>query len=114
MHELAVTENILEISQNHAKTAGAIQVTDIHIIVGQLASIVDDSVQFYWDMIAKGTICENAKLHFERIPAELSCENCQATYHLEQELTPCPACGSNRVKILSGNEFRVDSIEITK
>lgn len=114
MHELAVTESILDIAKSHAAIAGAIQVTDIHIVVGQLSSIIDDSIQFYWDMIAKDTICEKAILHFERIPATLLCENCSSKYQLEKELTPCPTCGSNRVKILSGNEFRVDSIEITK
>jgi hydrogenase nickel incorporation protein HypA/HybF len=114
MHELAVTESILEIAQTHAANAGANQVTDIHIVVGQLSSIVDDSVQFYWEVIARDTICEKAILHFNRIPAELRCEECDSHYLLSQELTPCPNCGSNRVKILSGNEFRVESIEITK
>jgi hydrogenase nickel incorporation protein HypA/HybF len=114
MHELAVTESILDISQRHAKTANAKHVTDIYILVGQLSSIVDDSVQFYWDVIAKDTVCEKAVLHFNRVPAELKCEICETHYQLTQELTPCPSCGSNRVKILSGNEFRVESIEITK
>jgi hydrogenase nickel incorporation protein HypA/HybF len=40
-------------------------------VIGRLASIVDDSIQFYWDMISEGTICQGAKLHFKRVPAEL-------------------------------------------
>jgi len=114
MHELAVTESILDITQRHAQTANAKKVRDIYILVGQLSSIVDDSVQFYWDVIAKDTICEKAVLHFNRVPADLRCEICGTQYQLTQELIPCPSCGSNRVKILSGNEFRVESIEITK
>jgi len=89
-------------------------VTDIHINVGLLSSIIDDSVQFYWEMIAKDTLCENATLHFNHIPAELSCENCHTTFNIQRELIPCPSGGASRVKILSGNEFRVESIEITK
>jgi hydrogenase nickel incorporation protein HypA/HybF len=48
MHEMVVTENILNIATRHALHAGAKRVTDIHITIGQLSSIVDDSVQFYW------------------------------------------------------------------
>ncbi len=114
MHELAATESILSIALEYGKKASASQVTDIHISVGLLSSIIDDSVQFYWEMIAKGTLCEKATLHFNRIPAELSCEICHTIFDIQRELIPCPSCGSSRVKILSGNEFRVESIEITK
>lgn len=114
MHELAVTESILGLALEHAAKANASQVTDIHIIIGKLASIVDDSIQFYWEIIAKDTICQNAQLHFNRLPATLECLACHAEYTLEHDLTPCPTCGSNKIKILSGNEFRLESIEITK
>ena len=76
MHELAVTESILNIAVQHASQAGAVRVTDLHLVIGQLSSIVDDSVQFYWDMISEGTICAGAELHFERRPATLKCLDC--------------------------------------
>ena len=114
MHELAVTESILDIASKHAVEAGASSVADIHILIGRLSSIIDDSVQFYWEIIAKNTICEKAILHFIRIPAELECLECGNKYQIETDLTPCPNCQSNRIKILSGNEFRVESIEINK
>ncbi len=114
MHELAVTESILKIANGHALKAGASSITDIYIHVGCLSSIVDDSVQFYWDMIAKGTLSEGAQLHFERFSAEIQCLDCGTRYQLEAELTPCPQCNSIRIKIVSGDEFRVDSIEIIK
>jgi len=46
MHELAVTENILSIASKHAQESGATRVTAINLVIGQLSSIVDDSVQF--------------------------------------------------------------------
>jgi hydrogenase nickel incorporation protein HypA/HybF len=114
MHELAVTESILNIATTHAQQANASHVTDINIILGRLSSIVDDSVQFYWDIISQETICSGSKLHFERIPAKLACLDCGHTYTLEGELTFCPECQSDRVTVISGDEFRLDSIEITK
>ena len=112
MHELPITENILKIAVDHAQQHNARKVTDLYLIMGQLSSIVDDSVQFYWDIISANTLCQGAKLHFERIPAQLNCLDCGETYTIPNELTPCPHCGSIRVKTVHGDEFRLDSIEI--
>jgi hydrogenase nickel incorporation protein HypA/HybF len=112
MHELSVTENILEIALRHAKQANASRVTDVYITVGRLSSIVDDSVQFYWDIVGEDSICKGATLHFNRIPARLLCLNCQNEFELDEELTPCPACGSAQLKVLTGEEFFVDSIGV--
>jgi len=112
MHELSVTESIFDIAMRYGKEANASSITDLHLIIGQLSSIVDDSVQFYWEIITRDTICENAALHFERIPAQLLCLDCNHTYMIKQELVPCPQCESNHIKVIAGEEFRLDSIEI--
>ena len=112
MHELAVTEGILNIAVQHASRAGAVRVTGLNLVIGQLASIVDDSVQFYWDMISEGTICAGAQLHFERRPATLKCLDCDQAYALDGVLTDCPNCHSVRIKVMTGEEFFVESIEI--
>ena len=114
MHELAVTENILEIASRHGKLAGAKRITDIYIVMGKLSSIVDDSVQFYWDILTEKSICEGAILHFDRIPAQMQCLDCENIYSIVQELTPCPICNSSNIKVITGDEFWLDSIEIEK
>ena len=112
MHELSVTESILEIAQRHASSSNAKKVTKINIVIGQLSSIVNDSVQFYWDIISQDTICEKANLSFQRIPAKLECQDCNFQYEIVNELMPCPKCKSVKIKVLSGEEFWLDSIEI--
>ena len=114
MHELAVTESLLDIAVRHATQAGATRVTDLYIVLGQLSSIVDDSVQFYWDMVSEGTLCAGARLHFERVPATLTCLDCGTTYALGAELSACPQCGGSRVRVASGEEFRLDSIGVER
>lgn len=114
MHELAVTESILEIATRHARQAGATRVTDIFITIGRLSSIVDDSVEFYWDIISKDSLCQGARLHFKRMAAELACQSCGMRYTLDGELTLCPQCGSAQVKIISGQEFFLESIQVEK
>ena len=111
MHELAVTESILEIALRHGQAAGATAVTDLFLVVGELATIVDESVQFYWDLISADTEAAGAMLHFRRVPAQLTCRACGHTYSPCQDL-PCPACGSIDIDILAGNEFYVESIGV--
>jgi len=114
MYELAVTESILDIALKYANNAQASRVTDLHLVIGRLASIVDDSVQFYWDIVSENTICQGAKLHFQRVPAQLTCLDCSNQYTLDTEMEPCPKCSSPRVKVTSGDQFFLDSIEIEK
>jgi len=112
MHELPIAENILNIAVDYAERAGAKRVTALHLVIGQLSSVVDDSIQFYWDIISKDTLCMGATLQFNRIPATLICLDCGHTYTLNRELMACPQCDSTRLKVTAGEEFRLESIEV--
>ena len=111
MHELAITTSILDIALRHAGAAA--RVTDVYLVIGELSSMIDDSVQFYWDIISQNTIAEGARLHFRRVAAELTCDLCGRRYGLrEQPDLACPDCGSTRISVLCGEEFFLESIEI--
>lgn len=112
MHELAVTEDILHIAIEEGQAHQAARVSDIYMTIGRLSSIIDDSVQFYWDHISKDTLCEGARLHFNRPPAVFKCNKCRQEFEITEDLLPCPACNSFDLEILSGNEMQVDHIEI--
>jgi hydrogenase nickel incorporation protein HypA/HybF len=112
MHELAVTENLLQVAIRHAEAAGAHRVTDLHLVIGELTTVVGDSIQFYWDIVSEGTLCQGACLHFERIPARLRCRDCSEDYALDGDLRGCPRCASSRVRVVAGDEFRLESIEV--
>jgi hydrogenase nickel incorporation protein HypA/HybF len=112
VHELSVTESILDITLRHAKQAGAERVTNLYLVIGQLATIIDDSVQFYWDIVSKDTPAEGARLHFRRIPVELLCLECNQAFRPGKSEFACPYCNSERIKILSGEEFYLEAIDI--
>jgi hydrogenase nickel incorporation protein HypA/HybF len=112
MHELSVTESILEISLRHAQQANAKRITNLYLVIGQLASIVDDSVQFYWDIVSNGTIADGAILHFKRLPATLECLDCTHQYTPANNGFSCPACNSDRIKVISGDEFFMEAIDV--
>lgn len=112
MHELAVTQNILEIALKHGSLSRASRITDLYIVIGQLSSIIDDSVQFFWDLVAKETIAEGARLHFIRLPVKLQCKECNYEFELPNDQYVCPKCQQGKIKIVSGDEFYLESIEI--
>jgi hydrogenase nickel incorporation protein HypA/HybF len=114
MHELSVTESILKIVLEYGKTAQARRITNIYLVLGNYSSIIDDSIQFYWGIIAENTIAQNAKLNFSRIEPEFICLACQNKYNPEKELIACPHCGSSQVKLITGDEFYIEAIDIDK
>jgi hydrogenase nickel incorporation protein HypA/HybF len=112
MHEMAVTESILRIVLDHARRAKAGRVSAIHIRLGRLSSLVDDSIRFYWELIAADTIAEQAELRFERTEARARCLDCAEEFALPKNTFTCPRCGSERFRITAGDEMSVESIEI--
>ena len=112
MHELAVTEEILRIITAHAERGAATRVTDIYLVIGELSSFVDDSIQFYFDTLSSGTIAEGAQLHFERIKTRFRCRACGEEFEPQERDWRCPSCQALGGDVIAGKEFYVDTIEV--
>ena len=112
MHELSITQNILSIVTEHAKRAGAQKITAINLVVGELTGFVDDSIQFYFDMLSPDTIAAGATLAIRRIPAEVRCRACGEVFALQGYNWACPKCSALGGEIVCGREFSVESIEV--
>ena len=113
MHELSIAEALLELTLKHAGEAPGARVTAVHLVIGQLASVVDDSVQFYWDEISRGTLAEGAQLRFKRVAARFHCEACGHDYAPGADVLACPQCGSAQVRLTAGGEFYLEALEVT-
>ena len=112
MHELAVTEDLLRLAVDHGTKAGARRVTALHLSIGQLSSCMGDSVQFYWDIVSRGTICEGARLELRRVPASVFCLDCRERRAPGPVLIVCRRCSSPRVRVTGGTELRLDAIDV--
>ncbi len=112
MHEMAVTQSILDIAIRHARQAGASRILQINLVVGELSGIVDDSVQFYFDFLSKDTLAEGSRLVFDRRQALYRCRECETTFNPEGLNWACPVCDALAFEVLSGREFQIDSIEV--
>ncbi len=113
MHELPVTQGMLSVVLEAARKAGGRRVVAIDVVIGELTSIVDDSVQFYFDILSKGTLAEGAQLRFHREPGTATCRDCSHVFEVRPPLlVECPVCGSSRIRVTGGTAFYVHSIEV--
>ena len=113
MHELAVTQGIIDVAVQAAERNGGHGISAIDLVIGDLSSIVDDSIQFYFDILSQGTLAEGAVLRFRREPALAICFDCRHQFRAAAPLEPaCPNCGSARLQVSGGREFFVESIEV--
>jgi hydrogenase nickel incorporation protein HypA/HybF len=112
MHEMAVTQSVLDIAVKHAQQAGASRITRINLVIGELSGVVDDSVQFYFDFLSRDTIAAGAELVFERHPAMYRCRECKTDFHPDGHDWTCPSCGELAFEVVAGREFRIESIEV--
>ncbi len=112
MHEMSVMSYLLESVEARAQELGAKQVLSINLVMGDRSSIVDDSLLFYFEMLAPGTLCESAKINVRRTPMRFHCAECDADYTPKGANFECSTCGTVGQVTDEGSELLIESIEI--
>lgn len=112
MHELSVTQSILDIALSEGEKHNAKKVTEIKIALGAVTGMVPQCIQEYFNLISEDTIAQKAKLTFRKIPVTFRCTECEEEFSCDRIRFRCPHCNSNKVKMLTGREFFVESIDI--
>ena len=112
MHELYATQAILEKALKKAGEQNAQRITNLYLVVGEISTYSNESVQFYWDEISKGTIAEAAVLHFRPVAAEMQCMSCFTKYQPVDGEIVCPHCGGAGAKIVAGEEFYMEGLDV--
>lgn len=112
MHEYSVTKGLIKMVVEEGNKANAAKIEVIRLVIGDLSTIIDESVQMYFDILSKGTIAEGAKLEFKRIPAQFVCTSCGHIYNKPKNGFDCPVCGELGRPTGVGKEFYVESIEV--
>jgi len=112
MHELAITQSMLDIVLEQAERAGAKKVGKINLVVGELTGFVEECVKFYFGLLAENTIAEGANLNFTSVSPQARCRSCDKVFELKEYDWTCPKCGGSDIEITAGRELFVDSIDV--
>jgi len=109
MHELSLSTAIVNTAVKHA---GGRKVSTVNLRVGKLRQVVPETLEFYFEFVARDTVCEGAQLEHEVVDARLRCRPCGSEWAIEIPAFRCPTCGRSDVEIAAGDEFQIESIEI--
>ena len=109
--ELQIIKSIFDKVMNQTREFSSTCIMHVHLVLGEISELDQDSIQEHWTELSKGTSLEQAQLHFRFIDAEAQCMSCFQKYHPKDQKILCPNCGSVGAKILSGEEFYLESIE---
>ncbi len=112
MHELGITQSIVEIAERTATEQQAEKILSVTVEVGSLSGVVPEALEFCFEACSNGTLLEGAQLLIDRIPARAKCRNCSYEFPLEELLACCPECDSAASDLLSGEELRIKEMEI--
>ena len=109
MHELSLSSAVVNTVVKHADDRPVSVVT---MRIGRLRQVVPDTLEFYFGFVARGTVCEGARLEQEVVAARLRCGACEREWEIDFPDFRCPTCGRADVEVIAGNEFEVESIEV--
>ena len=112
MHELAITQSMFDIVLKQAEQAKAKKVTKINLVIGELTGVVSDCIQFYMDIISKGTVAEGVIVLVKSVPVTAKCLSCGKTITVKEMEWKCPYCGEISLEVTGGKELFVESIEV--
>ena len=118
MHELAIVNQILDVTLQYAQKNHATSVKKVSLAIGELHDLIPEWVIKYFRYASRSTIAKDAEVDVERMPIICRCDRCSElfVYHLRtpERQDCCPICDHKQFSKLSGSELMIKSIEITK
>ena len=113
MHELSVTNSIVETVLRYAEEHGAKRILTIRLGVGELSDMNEEWIQRYFDRLSNGTLAEEASIRIERIAPGFQCHECKTDFDMKLvDSVRCPSCGGTNCTLERGREFFIEEMEI--
>jgi hydrogenase nickel incorporation protein HypA/HybF len=111
MHEVSIIQELLDIVQDKAIENNFTRIDKVHLKVGELSGVLEDSLRFAYECISEDTMAKGSELIIEKIDATGRCSRCSTTFKIGRFNKLCPKCSMFCDVILSGYELYIYSIE---
>lgn len=108
MHELTITQSIVEICTERAHGRPVKRVT---LEIGSLAAIVPEAIRFCFDSCATGTALEGAELELIVVAALGRCKLCGAQTPMPSYLAQCQRCAAS-LECVHGGRLIIKTMEL--
>jgi hydrogenase nickel incorporation protein HypA/HybF len=110
MHELSIAESVVEAITSRMADR---RVRKVRLEVGQLSGVSADALRFCFELAAADTPVDGAALEIEELPGRARCVACDEEFVLTDPILLC-GCGSSDVRVLTGEELRILSVEVAR
>lgn len=110
MHELSIVMSIVETAEEKVKENHAESVESIDLVIGDLAGVESDALDFAWDSAVKNTVLQSAKRNIIHVPAKAKCLECDCEFEIKELYDECPLCGEHLLQIVQGKELQIKSM----
>jgi len=100
VHELGITQGIIDRARDAAVANGARKVSDLYLTMTPAADFTFDSIEMYFEMLTdEDELFKGARLHLEWVPVVATCLNCGEEFTTEEPRPACPQCASAAVRL---------------
>lgn len=113
MHELSLLENVRTILEEHAREQDFQNVHEITLAIGALSCVETEALAFAFEAVMKGSLAENAQLHFKHIEAQGHCLGCNRLTVMEMLYDACEHCGHPYVDVVTGLEMKITELKVS-
>ena len=112
MHELSICEGIQQVLEQQAQTQGFSRVRKVWLEIGPLAGVELEALRFSFEVVARGTLSEGARLEIVQPPTEAWCLQCSTSVPISTRFESCPECGGHQLQVTSGDQMRIKELEV--
>jgi hydrogenase nickel incorporation protein HypA/HybF len=112
MHEMAISESIVQIIEEQAITQKFNEVKTVWLEIGRFAGIEIDALRFTFDAVSRNTVADGSSLEIIDIPGVAWCLECGKNVDIRQRFDPCPDCGGFQLQVSGGDEMRIKELEV--
>ncbi len=100
MHELGITQGIIDRAREAAVANGARKVAGLYVAMTPAADFTQESIEMYFEMLtSEDEFFKGAVLYFEHRPIAATCLNCSDEFSTDAPQPICPQCGSLMVRL---------------
>jgi hydrogenase nickel incorporation protein HypA/HybF len=112
MHELSLSNGMLEIIRKRAVEDGFDRVLAVRLEIGVLSCVERAALSFCFESVTRGTVAEGARLEILDVAGEAWCWDCEAVVPLARRGEACERCGGYRMKLRDGDNVRIKELEV--
>ena len=113
MHELSIAMSMIEMATEEAERRGSVQISALHLRLGQLSGVVKEALLFSYDLACEGTPLAGSRLVIEEVPVVVYCPACEAERALASiQYFCCPVCNTPTSEIVQGRELEIVAMEL--